>query len=64
MAKKLILCDCLGSQAVDVAAISEASGMACSKLYTNLCEEPNRSGRKRDYTGRRDHCMSARASKV
>ena len=39
MAKKLILCDCLGSQAVDVAAISEASGMACSKLYTSLCED-------------------------
>ena len=38
MTKKLVLCDCLGSQSVDVAAISEASGMACSKLYTNLCE--------------------------
>ena len=38
MTKKLVLCDCLGSQSVDVAAISEASGMVCSKLYTNLCE--------------------------
>ena len=38
MAEKLILCDCLGSQTVDVATISKASGLACSKLYTNLCE--------------------------
>ncbi|RLJ59921.1 4Fe-4S dicluster protein [Litoreibacter meonggei] len=37
MAKKLILCDCLGSQAVDVDAISKGSGLACSKLYTSLC---------------------------
>jgi ferredoxin len=37
MAKKLILCDCLGSQAVDADAISQGSGLACSKLYTSLC---------------------------
>ncbi len=37
MAKKLVLCDCLGSQAVDVDAISAGSGLACSKLYTSLC---------------------------
>ena len=38
MAKTLILCDCLGSQAIDTATISKASGMNCSRLYTNLCE--------------------------
>ena len=38
MAKKLILCDCLGSQTVDAAAISEVSGMTCSRVYTSLCE--------------------------
>ena len=38
LAKTLILCDCLGSQAIDTATISKASGMNCSRLYTNLCE--------------------------
>ncbi|MGC1504465.1 MAG: 4Fe-4S binding protein [Sulfitobacter sp.] len=38
MAKKLILCDCLGSQTFDADAISQGSGLACSKLYTSLCE--------------------------
>ena len=37
MAKKLILCDCLGSQTIDPDAISKASGLTCSKIYTNLC---------------------------
>lgn len=37
MANKLILCDCLGTQAVDADAISKGSGLACSKLYTSLC---------------------------
>lgn len=37
MAKKLILCDCFGSQTVDSDAISDASGLTCSKVYTSLC---------------------------
>lgn len=37
MAKKLILCDCLGSQSLDPEAISQGTGLACSKLYSNLC---------------------------
>jgi ferredoxin len=37
MAKKLVLCDCLGSQSFDVNAISKASGFPCSRVYTNLC---------------------------
>ncbi len=37
MTKKLVLCDCLGSQAVDAKRISAASGLSCSKVYTNLC---------------------------
>ena len=37
MPKKLIVCDCLGSQKIDPASISDATGLACSKLYTSLC---------------------------
>lgn len=37
MTKKLVVCDCLGSQNVDVDGLSSATGLACSKLYTNLC---------------------------
>ena len=37
MPKKLILCDCLGTQAIDADKISEASGLPCSRLYSNLC---------------------------
>lgn len=37
MAKKLVLCDCVGSQSLDAKAISEASGLPCSRVYSNLC---------------------------
>ncbi|UXX84962.1 4Fe-4S binding protein [Roseovarius pelagicus] len=37
MAKKLILCDCYGSQNVDAHAISNGSGLVCSKVYSGLC---------------------------
>ena len=37
MAKKMVLCDCLGSQTVDADAISAGSGLGCSRLYTSLC---------------------------
>ncbi|MFK7877969.1 MAG: 4Fe-4S binding protein [Paracoccaceae bacterium] len=37
MTKKLILCDCLGSQNINAAALSEGCKMACSKVYTSLC---------------------------
>ena len=37
MAKRLILCDCSGSQAVDKDAISKACGISCSRVYTELC---------------------------
>ncbi|MGB3243897.1 MAG: 4Fe-4S binding protein [Sulfitobacter sp.] len=37
MAKKLILCDCAGSQTMDAHAISTGSGLSCSKIYSNLC---------------------------
>mgnify|MGYP001588278332 FL=1 len=39
MAKKLILCDCLGSQTLDADAISNGSGLACSKVFTSLCQD-------------------------
>ncbi|WP_370402165.1 4Fe-4S binding protein [Sulfitobacter sp. JB4-11] len=37
MVKKLILCNCEGSQSVDAEAISKACGMHCSKVHSSLC---------------------------
>ena len=37
MPKTLILCDCLGSNPVDPDALSQATGLPCSKLHTALC---------------------------
>ncbi|MGI9389096.1 MAG: 4Fe-4S binding protein [Boseongicola sp.] len=37
MTKKLILCDCLGSQNVDAEGIARAAGLDCSKVHTALC---------------------------
>lgn len=37
MVKSLILCDCLGSQALDVDKISGVAGVTCSKVHTALC---------------------------
>lgn len=37
MPKALILCDCLGTQALDGAAIEGATGVSCSKVHTGLC---------------------------
>ena len=37
MTKKLVLCDCLGSQTLDASALSEVTGLACSKVYSCLC---------------------------
>lgn len=37
MPKTLVLCDCLGSQTVDAAAIEAGCDLECSKVYTNLC---------------------------
>jgi ferredoxin len=37
MPKQLILCDCSGSQAIDPAALSAASGLTCSRLHSALC---------------------------
>lgn len=37
MGTKLLLCDCLGSQSVDAAAIGGATSLDPSKVYTNLC---------------------------
>ena len=39
MARKLVLCDCLGSQKLDAEAISSGCGMTCSKVYTSLCTD-------------------------
>lgn len=37
MTKKLVLCDCLASQTLDADAITNGTGLACSKVYTSLC---------------------------
>ena len=35
--EKLLLCDCEGSQKVDRAALAHATGLKCSKVYSELC---------------------------
>jgi len=37
MTKKLLLCDCMGSQKIDATALADGSGLRCSKVYTALC---------------------------
>lgn len=37
MTKRLILCDCSGSQVLDATALEKTTGMACSRVYTALC---------------------------
>ncbi|WP_299678532.1 4Fe-4S binding protein [uncultured Roseobacter sp.] len=37
MTKKLLLCDCLGSQRVERDAISAATGLNCTKVMTHAC---------------------------
>lgn len=37
MTKKLILCDCEGSQSIDVTAITANCDITCSKTYSQLC---------------------------
>lgn len=37
MTKQLILCDCLGSQALDCPSLSEATGLPCARVHTALC---------------------------
>lgn len=37
MPKRLILCDCLGSQAIDRETLATATGLSCSRVHTALC---------------------------
>ncbi|SMX44338.1 4Fe-4S binding protein [Actibacterium lipolyticum] len=37
MPKQLILCDCLGSQTIDADALSNATGVTCSRVHSGLC---------------------------
>jgi ferredoxin len=39
MSKTLLVCDCLGTQKVDAAALADATGMACSGCFNSLCTE-------------------------
>ncbi|WP_113912625.1 4Fe-4S binding protein [Roseovarius dicentrarchi] len=38
MTKTLLICDCLGSQSIDAAALSAATGVACSRMHSALCQ--------------------------
>ncbi len=38
MTKTLLICDCLGTQTIDAAALSEATGLKCSRMHTDLCQ--------------------------
>ncbi|HEY9037477.1 MAG TPA: 4Fe-4S binding protein [Roseovarius sp.] len=38
MKKTLLICDCLGTQSIDAAALSAATGLKCSRLHTALCQ--------------------------
>ena len=38
MKKTLLICDCLGTQSIDAAALSAATGLECSRLHTGLCQ--------------------------
>ena len=37
MAKRLMVCSCAGSQAVDADGIAAATGLACSRVHSGLC---------------------------
>src|SRR5210317_1429648 len=37
MTKRLLLCDCLGSQTVDADALQNATGLACGTVLTDAC---------------------------
>ncbi len=37
MTKRLILCDCSGSQPLDPEALTDATGLPCSKVHSALC---------------------------
>ncbi|MFT4700550.1 MAG: ferredoxin [Yoonia sp.] len=39
MAKRLLVCDCLGSQTVDAGALTLATGLSCSGCHTSLCTD-------------------------
>ncbi|MGX1495376.1 ferredoxin [Labrenzia sp. MBR-25] len=34
---RLLLCDCLNTQAIDAGQIEQATGLSCSKIHTELC---------------------------
>ncbi len=34
---RLLLCDCLNTQAIDAGLIEQATGLTCSKIHTQLC---------------------------
>lgn len=39
MTKRLLLCSCMGTQTLDAATISAASGLTCSRVHAALCTD-------------------------
>ena len=37
MPKRIVLCDCLGSQTIDAAKLAKTTGLKCSRVHTALC---------------------------
>jgi len=37
MARRVILCDCIGTQRIDAALIEKATGLSCSRIHSALC---------------------------
>lgn len=62
MAQRLLVCDCLGTQTIDRAAIESGADVKCSRIYTSLCDA--QSGLAGEELARRPDmiaCMQERA---
>lgn len=46
MSKTLLVCDCLGSQNVDVSGLAQATGLSCKTCFTSLCTDQIESAAK------------------
>ena len=51
MTKRLVLCNCMGSQTLEGEQIAAASGLTCSKVFTNLCQAQIEQAAKEIATG-------------
>lgn len=58
MSKTLILCDCLGTQALDPAALEVATGLSCSKVHSALCTTQSNAAAEAITTGDAVFCCA------